>query len=464
MPAWAPLPTSDVKARAARGPLRKSDSNPRYFADDEGHAVYLTGSHTWTNLQDVDDRNPPSPFDYERFLDVLEGHHHNFFRLWHWEQARWGSWHNISKFQIAPHPYRRTGPGEALDGLPRFDLSEFDEDYFERLRQRVQRAGERGFYVSVMLFNGWSIDDKGLWGHNPWRGHPFNAANNINGISGDVNGDSQGTEIHSLKVPATLAIQERYVRHVIDSLSDLDNVLFEISNESGFDSVEWQYHFITLIKSYESSKALQHPVGMTSFYVAPGVSPASVNELLFASPADWISPAGDLHQRPVATGAKVIVADTDHLCGICGDRGWVWMSFLRGEYPLFMDVWTCAPWWYPGDCGRGEWPGVRQSLGYANDYAHRVNLADMNPRDDIASTGFALVGTTPAAYLVYTPSAASFTVDLSRSSERLSIEWFNPATGQTVAGGTIEGADQRTFSSPFDGDAVLYLSAIPAGR
>ena len=32
------------------GPLRVHPTNPRYFSDGSGKAVYLTRSHTWTNL------------------------------------------------------------------------------------------------------------------------------------------------------------------------------------------------------------------------------------------------------------------------------------------------------------------------------------------------------------------------------------------------------------------------------
>ena len=54
-------------------------------------------------------------------------------------------------------PFLRTGPGVALDGKPQFDLSQFDPNYFDRLRSRVLQARDRGIYVSVMLFNGWSV-------------------------------------------------------------------------------------------------------------------------------------------------------------------------------------------------------------------------------------------------------------------------------------------------------------------
>lgn len=65
----------------ACGPLRVHPTNPRYFTDGAGRAAYLTGSHTWGNLSDFNERWPP--FDFPAYLDFLERHHHNFTRLWH---------------------------------------------------------------------------------------------------------------------------------------------------------------------------------------------------------------------------------------------------------------------------------------------------------------------------------------------------------------------------------------------
>ena len=42
---------------------------------------------------------------------------------------------------FAPQPYLRTGPGLANDGLPKFDLTAWDQAYFQRLRERIMLAG-----------------------------------------------------------------------------------------------------------------------------------------------------------------------------------------------------------------------------------------------------------------------------------------------------------------------------------
>ena len=174
-----------VRAAPATGPLRVSSTNPRYFADPTGKIVFLTGSHTWGNLQDYRYSDQPSPpeMDFDAYLDVLKRHHHNFFRLWAWESAM-NAGAKQSTISYDPVPYERSGPGVALDGKPKFDLSRFNPPYFDRLRARVEVAGKKGIYISVMLFNGFSIEGKGNVGGDPWRGHPFNPQNNINGIDG----------------------------------------------------------------------------------------------------------------------------------------------------------------------------------------------------------------------------------------------------------------------------------------
>src|SRR5213592_327203 len=100
--------------------------------------------------------------------------------------------------------------------------------------------------------------------------------------------DGRGLEYYTLQPDEmgkrVLEFQRAYLRKVIDTVNDLDNVLYEICNEAGVYSTAWQYHLIKLVKEYESTKPKQHPVGMTFQY------PGATNQILYDSPADWISP------------------------------------------------------------------------------------------------------------------------------------------------------------------------------
>src|SRR6185436_8077382 len=114
----------------------------------------------------------------------------------------------------------------------------------------------------------------------------------VSGINGDPNGDNLGFEYHSNQIPAIVALQQTYVRKVIDTVNDLDNVLYEIGNEDDRQiSVQWQYDLISLVRNYEASKPKQHPIGMTE--ISNGGS--AINSWLTASPADWISRGADTY-------------------------------------------------------------------------------------------------------------------------------------------------------------------------
>ncbi|HKI84409.1 MAG TPA: DUF6298 domain-containing protein [Candidatus Krumholzibacteria bacterium] len=444
------------------GPLEVSPQNSRYFIDSRGRTVLLTGSHTWLDFQDAGRGNPPPEFDYNAFLSFLKQNRHNFFRLWTWEQSRWTLETADDQYWFNPTtPFVRSGPGVADDGLPKFDLSQFDQNYFDRLRQRVLAARANAIYVSIMLFNGWSVvDAKGNFSYNnPWHGHPFKASNNINGINGDLNGNDSGEETHELANPAITAIQEAYVKKVIDNVNDLDNVLFEISNESNSGSMDWQNHMVEVIKQYEAGLPDQHPVGITVEW------PNGDNSALFASEADWISPNGGIDDPPAADGSKVILDDTDHLCGICGDRYWVWKSFLRGRNPIFMDGYDGQGYGVGGEGFNFDdptWVSLRANMGYVAALARRLPLNQMVPSGALASTGYCLAKASSEGpvYLVYLPSGGSVTVDLSATGQAtLQVEWLDPIDGTTSAGDPVTGGRKIRFSSPLSADAVLHIHA-----
>ena len=261
----------------AAGPLRVGSGSPRFFVDSNGKAVYLTGVHLNNNLVDRSDK---PVLDFTSYLNFLRPIRAQLRAPLGVGTAAWTN-ESTAKITFDPLPYQRKGPGTALDGGRKFDLTRFNQTYFDRLRSRVVEAGQHGIYVSVMLFQGFSSQRKNIGGGNPWAGHPFNVSNNINGINGDPSGNDNGEEVHSLIVPAITSLQEAYVRKVVDTLNDLDNVLYEISGDAPSSSRKWQYYMINYLKNYQATKPKQHPVGMSYLYLG------SATDLL-ASPADWI--------------------------------------------------------------------------------------------------------------------------------------------------------------------------------
>lgn len=511
-------PALERNSNGAPGPLVVSEINPRYFtlasADATNQkAIYLTGSHMYNNLQDglgpgSDCAETAEEFDYEAYLKFLKERGHNFIRLWRWEQfksqAAGGNFHLC----MTPQPWLRAGPGTAKDGKPKFDLDSFDQAYFDRLRERVVRAGNQGIYVAVMLFDGWALHLSPA--PDNIEGHPFFASNNINGIAIHSIVDYQVLPLD----PRVQALQEKYIHKVVDTVHDLPNVLYEVANESsgggtvdqsfaqmmGFsevpewgDSTEWQYWVIGVVRRYEQQQRYdKHPIGMTMQFPVP--NQAEVNDPLFRSPADWISPGYDdeiftkgghpmapgsppsrwYDDPPVSDGRKVVITDTDHYAPGKGDTVWAWKSFLRGHHPILMDFGIIGGV-NPPDPSEGS-PGVppfaayeaaRYAMGDTRRYAERMDLIRMEPRSDLSSTGYALANP-GKEYLVLQPDQTMnpFTIWLDAGS--YGVEWFHTNRRETERAGTVtvKVSEHASFTAPFTeaGPAVLYLRRIEDGQ
>ncbi|PYT32812.1 MAG: hypothetical protein DMG57_00590 [Acidobacteria bacterium] len=457
--ALSPSQCAAQLVQPATGPLKVHPQNPRYFTNGNSRAIFLTGSHTWATLQDTG-VTPVPTFDWQGYLAMMKTHNHNFMRLWAWQQAAWAPW-TPDKILFEPVLYVRAGPGTALDDAPKFDLKKFNPVYFDRLRARVTECRDRGIYCAIQLFQGFSSNKGHHCGIQTWSGHPYNVQNNVNSINGDKNGDNSV----DIDDPAVRELHAAYLKKVVDTLADLDNVLYEVINEGG--GKDWDWWVVDTVHKLETEKGKRHPVGLT------GAGVERMNEMM-ASPADWVSPFGRafLYDPPAWDGSKVSVNDTDHLWGHGGTAAWAWKSFTRGHNTLLMDAWDpiagspCPEVnWGPRpgnplrDLNRRDdptWEPVRRALGFTRQYANRMDLASMAPHDDLASTSYCLANP-EREFLVYLPEGDGVTVDLSRASGVLVSEWMHPTEGTITFGGTVVGGKKQSFAVPFVGPAVLYI-------
>ena len=152
---------------------------------------------------------------------------------------------------------------------------------------------------------------------------------------------------------------------------------------------------IDYIKQYEKTKAKQHPVGMTVEW------PGGNNDVLLASPADWISPnptGGYQDDPPANSGQKVGVRQTQNsLWGIGGNVPWAWKSLTRGLNTLFMDPYDCSPFWPPVPCDTSTWDiACGRIWDMLKTYRARLmNLGQALPHGELCSTGYCLVNLSP---------------------------------------------------------------------
>ena len=145
--------TPRARPQAIAAPLVVS-SNPHYFQDAQGRALILAGSQTWNTLQDWGSNGSPQALDFPAFIQFLTAHGQNFTLLWRVEMPKFCSLPSTASsppdFTVSPQPWQRTGPGKATDGGLKFDLTRFDQGYFDRLRARTQ-GSERCRYLRRCL-------------------------------------------------------------------------------------------------------------------------------------------------------------------------------------------------------------------------------------------------------------------------------------------------------------------------
>ena len=132
-----------------------SKTNPRYFTvasgDGREQEAILSDRNRTSNNNFYDGRlgpdcaGEPEPLDFDAYLTFLDDHGHNFIRLWRWKhfqlQATGGRFPPVYvPTAVAGHRFWRSEGWK-----PKFDLSQFDMAFFDRLRNCIIAAGIKAF-------------------------------------------------------------------------------------------------------------------------------------------------------------------------------------------------------------------------------------------------------------------------------------------------------------------------------
>ena len=431
------LPAIPAVGAATPSLLSVHPVNGRLAINREGRPVLLTGTYNWPNLA-----NSEPGYPWEDYLDFAQARGYTLLRL--------GPTEPYVADVNGPYAYLRTGPGTAADGGPKFDLSQFDSDYFDTLRRRVIEAGNAGLYVLVCLWQGWSLQDNGEG--NPWPRQPFNSANNINSIDGDYyDSDGNGEETRETRsgtmYESILSLNRAYAAKVIDTVGDLENVLWEISNEDpeSSEGSTWTESMIDYIRAVEAVRPRQHLIARSS-----AMSRTS-NASLFAGGADIVCPGQTgsddyAADPPASSGAKIVLVDGDHCLASDATALWAWKCFVRTVNVMDIDR-------RPYSLGYADLDAFEDILGYAD----RMVLALAVPNGALCSTGYCLAWP-GQQYLALQPGSGAFTVTFAAAG-RYKYEWFDTAAGSVYASGVVSvGSGAVEFTPPTADCRVLFLS------
>ena len=453
----------------AAGVLKVYPANPQWFADEFGRAVYLGGHQSFVDLQDNSFnkefiRNRDRILDWGKYVEFLKASNFNYLRNWVIWSTGSGAMAPVNNATAYPMPYKRVaGHGKAEDGQDKFDLNQFDEAFFARMQKRCEDLQDAGVYVSIMLFEVYGFLGGEAVGDPPqtlWDGNVFNKANNINGIDVDYDGNGKGIEFFYTDDKRVLQLQKEYVKKVIDTLNHLDNVFYEIANE--LYAPQWQYEMIEFIKRYEKTKPKQHLILMsaggrtrTGGWKQMGRGPV-VNSPAdcFAAAGSWQSGRFKKKDPPANDSGKPGIVDTDHGAAGSSDVGYLWSAFTRGYHFNLYD----KPFENP-DAEGPEWQRMRRNVGKAVEYANRLDLANIIPRNDLASTGFCLAK--PGyQYVVYQPDDGSVEVSGLRAESPYYYELYDTGQATVVTEGRIRASGSRESFASVGKGSVLYVSSL----
>jgi hypothetical protein len=459
--------------------LEVHPENPRYFIDD-GKAVRLSGHQMFFFLQDGHSCKPDPwkgelSLDFEDYIDFAKENGINYIRLWTESTGgclnRWSLENEkYVDIYIEPSIYERTGPGYAADGKLKFNIDSFNQDFFDKMKQRIARAEEEGIYVSIMFFDPYTLSKS----RQPYN--TFTGGNNINGIAVEVGNSEPTCNMNFIYDSRYLDIHHKWIEKVIDTVNEFDNVFYEIANE--INNPTWQYGLIDYIKNYEKGKQKQHLV-----YMSPGGRTNNCawslfnKNTLYNSDADVVALAkemiGGTTENPSIESVGVPVFwDNDHIWPNGKESydfvnyKYVWISFTRGFHYSFYD----EPFLHYYAIENGIMPetspakvlptGItmedfdihRKNIGATNYYFNKFrDVSSINPTKN-CDTGYCLVGSDEM--LVYQPNSGSFVVNLNGE---YYYEWYNPSLSVVFDSGYVTISGSKSFSAPFSGDSVLFL-------
>lgn len=438
-------------ARAAGHPTLQLDPDNSRYLLFRGEPTALVGSseHYGAVIN--------ADFDFEAYLDELRSDGLNVTRTFS------GSYFELpdslagigADSTLAPSPQALTLPWRR-DARGRWDLSAWNSDYFERLRDFVAAAGERDIVVELTLFS--AIYDQARWEVNP-----FNPANNVQGA-----GTARVGRIYTLDNGGALAFQEDLVRKLVTELNEFDNVYFEVINEPWMPPApaddDWQERIAATIEEAEAELPNRHLIARNY----------NQNDPPPAQPDPSIA-VHNFHYRPdlepfFGSLDGALAFDETGLQGTdpAPYRAEAWFFMLNGGAVYNNLDFSFAPghedgsYAIPASAPAGGGAALRRQLGVLADFLGRFDLAEMEPRSGLVAArpegaDVRLLGG-PDSYGLYI-SGAPGPIGLTLPGGDYSVAWLDPVSGRELGAEKLNhaGGELRLAPPEYDFDIAAHI-------
>lgn len=449
--------------------IRLHPANPHYFEWRGQPAILITSGEHYGAVLNLD-------FDYLRYLDELKSHRFNLTRTFSGSYREAAGSFNITGNTLAPAagrfvcPWARSETPGASDGGNKFDLTQWDDAYFARLKDFIKEAGRRGVVVELVLFCT-------MYDDNLWAASPMNARNNINGI-----GSVGRLEVYDGRNKELLAMQRATVRKLVTELNEFDNLYYEVCNEPyerGGLTKEWNDRIAAAIVETEASLPQKH-------LIAQGFPPSSkpisdlnpkVSVLNFHAAKPNAARLNYHLNRAVAFDET---GGSDRSDRKYRTEGWEFILSGGAVYdhldfsftPEREDGTAALPAGTPGGGG----PELRRQLRVLKECMESFEFVRMAPDDAVikssritgpdgrASTNAAVKVLAQAgqAYAIYVNGGARAELELELPSGRYQAEWIDTKNGGAEKNGAFDhsGGKHRVASPAYSEDIAFRLKRV----
>jgi hypothetical protein len=404
-------------------------------------------------------------FDAIPYLDELRAGGLNLTRTFSGTYREVPGSFKIEKNTLAPRPEKYISPWPrsqtkgAKDGGNKFDLTRWNDAYFERLRKFVAAASDRGLVVEFVLFCP-------FYEENLWEINPMNARNNVNGLR-----TIRRTEAYALKYPDIQQHQEAFVRKVVRELNSFDNLYFEICNEPYFGGVtpEWQARIVSVLVEEEMQLPKRHLIAQNIANEKARIdrpNPAvSIFNFHYATPPETVAMNFGLD--------KVIGDDETGFRGVA-DRPYrieAWDFIVAGgaifdhlDYSFTTDHEDGTARVVDPTPGGGG-PALRRQLQFLKRFIEGFDFVKMKPDEKVVArvipkeTSIRALSEPGHAYAIYGHGGNKFELTIQLPTGGYEAHWLNPRTGNTDKSESIvsHGKPIPIASPSYEEDVALRI-------
>lgn len=155
-----------------------------------------------------------------------------------------------------PQTIQQFGPPYEPVGGGKVDLFRWHAPFWNRFRQLTVYAKNKGVRFEVDLVDGWACKNSEDWHEHNLKGyHPWLPTNNVQGL--DAYADCGKVEVGVGQPGTPMAVYEQWVRKIVDTVGDLDNVTWHDGNEiilvSGYTPA-WSAGLANVARDQEARK------------------------------------------------------------------------------------------------------------------------------------------------------------------------------------------------------------------